>query len=337
MRQVWIPRHGPPDVLEIREADDPRPDSGSVRIRVSCAGINFADVLARMGLYPDAPKTPCVVGYEVSGVIDAVGAGVDGARVGERVVATTRFGGYSDVVCVPASAAFPAPDALSDEEATGLPVNYLTAHLMLVHLGNVNADDAVLVHGAAGGVGVAAVQLCRIAGARIIGTASPPKHEFLRSQGVEPVDYRSPAWPDRVRALTDGRGVDIALDPIGGASFKRSYELLAPAGRLFCYGVADMAPGERRSVFRALRTLWATPRFHPIRLMNDNRAVCGVNLGHLWNEERLLAPQMEALLAHAVAGRIKPRIDRVFPFSEAADAHRYIQARKNVGKVLLRP
>src|SRR3954467_12024354 len=165
MRQVWIPRHGGPEVLEVREAADPQPAAGEVRIRVAASGVNFADVLARMGLYPDAPPLPAVMGYEVAGTVDRVGAGVTGVQEGDRVGSTTRFGGYSDLVCVPAEQAWRLPAKLSFEQAAAIPVNYLTAWIMLVWLGNVRAGDRVLVHAAAGGVGQAALQICRWKGA----------------------------------------------------------------------------------------------------------------------------------------------------------------------------
>lgn len=337
MRQVWLTRKGPPEVLQVREAPDPRPRRGEVRIRVAFSGINFADVAARLGFYPDAPKPPCVVGYEVSGVIDAVGDGVDSGLVGQRVLAMTRFGGYSDQVCVPAPQAIPTPSGMSDQEAAALPVNYLTAHHMLIRLGHLQEEETVLVHGAAGGVGIAAVQLCGVIGARVIGTASTPKHGFLRTLGVEPVDYRDGGWPDRVRELTNGRGVDLALDPVGGSSFRKSYRLLAPGGRLFCFGASAAAAGERPRLLPVLRALLSMPLFHPIALMNTNRAVFGVNLGHLWDETALVRPQLEALIAHASAGRIRPIVDSTYRFTEAPDAHRRLQSRKSVGKVLLQP
>ncbi len=336
MRQVWIPRKGTPDVLEVREAPDPTPGPGEVRIRVAYSGVNFADVMARLGLYPDAPKLPLVVGYEVSGTVDAVGEGVDPALDAQRVLAATRFGGYSDCVCVPASQAIAIGAELKDNEAAALPVNYLTAHHMLHWLGNLRAGQTVLLHGAAGGVGIAAVQLCNLAEARVIGTASSSKHDILRSLGVEPLDYHEPDWPARVRELTDGKGVDIALDPIGGSSFRKSYQLLAPTGRLFCYGMSSMAPAENRRLWPVLRSLVTTPRFHAIQLMAGNRGVFGVNLGQLWDARHILEPQLHALVEHANAGRITPMVDSTFAFAEASAAHRRLQSRRNVGKVLLR-
>jgi NADPH:quinone reductase-like Zn-dependent oxidoreductase len=336
MRQVWITRHGAPEVLQVRQVPDPSPARGEVRVQVAFAGVNYAEVMMRIGLYPDAGRPPLVPGFEVAGKVDAVGDGVDVALLGRRVTATTRSGGYSDQVCVSTANLMPTPDTVTDEAAAALPVNYLTAHHMLVHVCGLREGETVLVHSAAGGVGTAVVQLCGILGARVIGTASRGKHDFLRSLGVEPVDSGAADWPERVRAASGERGVDVALDAVGGASFRRSYELLAPAGRLCCFGASSMS-GRRRNLLRAVRELLRMHRFHPVRLMNDNRGVHGIALGHLWEETEILAPQLDALVAHAAAGRIDPVIDGVYSFEQAAEAHRRLQSRESVGKILLAP
>src|SRR6476646_6298742 len=220
MRQVVIARHGGPEVMQVREAPDPVPGDGELRIRVRAAGVNFADILARIGLYPDAPKPPVVVGYEVAGVVDAVGEGVTGLHEGDRVLALTRFGGYADCVVVPVSQAFRFPDRLSDAEAAAVPVTYATAAIALYRMAALSAGEVVLVHNAGGGVGIAATQLARLRRATVIGTASAGKHDALRSFGVEhAIDYRNADVEAEVRQLTRGRGVDVILDPIGGASF----------------------------------------------------------------------------------------------------------------------
>jgi NADPH:quinone reductase-like Zn-dependent oxidoreductase len=338
MKQVWIPKIGEPEVLELREAPDPEPAPGQVRVRVKASGINFADILARMGLYPDAPKLPAVVGYEVAGVVDGVGEGVTGRRDGDRVVCTTRFGGYSDLVCVPAVAALPMPDGLGFEAAAAIPVNYLTAWLMLVRLGHVQRGERVLVHACAGGVGLAALQICRHFGAEVIGTASASKHERLRAMGASAcIDYRSRDFLAEVRRLTDGRGVDIALDAVGGSSFRRSYKSLAPLGRLFIFGASSLAPGTSRSWVAALSGLWRMSSFKPLELMSHNKGVWGVNLGHLWSRADELAAMMDEILALVTAGPLAPVVDRAFPLAEAAAAHRYLQERRNFGKVVLTP
>src|SRR5438093_9527621 len=209
MRSVWITRTGPPDALEVRESPDPAPGPGQALIRVRASGVNFADVMARLGLYPDAPPRPCVVGYEVAGTVEALGPGADGdLAVGRRVVALTRFGGYAEAVAVPTAQIFPLRDAMSFEEAAAIPVNYLTAVLMLRHFGNVKRGERVLVHAAAGGVGMAAIQLCRIAGAEVIGTASAAKHAQLREAGVaHALDYRPQDFAAEVRRVRGGPGL----------------------------------------------------------------------------------------------------------------------------------
>jgi NADPH:quinone reductase-like Zn-dependent oxidoreductase len=334
MKQLVIPRHGPPEVLEVREARDPAVLPGTVRIRVRAAGVNFSDLLARQGLYPDAPKPPCTIGYEVAGVVDAVGAGVATLRAGDRVVATTRFGGQSELVVVPTAVVFPLPAGWSLEQGAAFPVVYLTAHHMLVRVAAARRGETVLVHAAAGGVGLAVAELSRILGFRVLGLASTGKHAILREYGVEPLDSRDPRWFDAVRRVAP-RGVDVVLDAVGGDSWRHGYRLLAPAGRLVCYGASVLSEGTGRNL---LKTLWRVvrfPRFGTLGLMNDNRSVAGVNLGHLWDDQALLAPQVEALIGYAREGRLTPRVDRTFPLAEAAAAHRYIHERRNIGKVVL--
>jgi NADPH:quinone reductase-like Zn-dependent oxidoreductase len=333
MRSVWIPKAGPPEVLEVRDGPDPIPRPGEALLRVRAAGVNFADVSARLGVYPDAPPFPCVVGYEVAGVVEQA-PGVAGLAPGQRVVALTRFGGYAEAVAVPAVQVFPLPDALSFEQGAAIPVNYLTAVLMLRHFGNVQAGERVLVHAAAGGVGMAAIQLCRRAGAEVLGTASASKHAVLRDAGVaHAIDYRTQDFETEVKRITGGRGVDVVLDATG--AFRKSYRCLAPLGRLVCFGFSTAASGMTPNRLRAIPKLLAIPWFHPVQLMNANKAVIGVNLGHLWDRIDMLRREMLALLADAEAGRIAPVVGKTFPLTDAARAHRYIQERQNVGKVVL--
>ena len=334
MKQLVIARYGPPEVLEVRDAPDPPILPGTVRIRVRAAGINFSDLLARQGLYPDAPKPPCTIGYEVAGLVDAVASGVTTPRVGDGVVATTRFGGQSELVVAPAAAVFPLPAGWSLEQGAAFPVVYLTAHHMLVRVAAARRGETVLVHAAAGGVGLAVAELGRLFGLRVIGLASTGKHAILREYGVKPLDSRDPRWFDAVRQVAP-RGVDVVLDAVGGESWRHGYKLLAPAGRLVCYGASVLSDGSTRNIVKTLWRVLRFPRFGPIALMNGNKSVAGVNLGHIWNDEALLAPQIQALLGYAGEGKLTPRVDRAFPLAEAAAAHRYIHERRNIGKVLL--
>jgi NADPH:quinone reductase-like Zn-dependent oxidoreductase len=335
-REVVVTRHGPPEVLQVREARPPAPGPGEVRIAVQAAGVNFADVMARVGVYPDAPPPPMVVGYEVAGTIDAVGPGVSTRREGDRVLSFTRFGGYSDSVVVRDAYTFEPPAGLSHVEAAAIPVNYLTAYLTLFRAGNLAAGETVLIHGIGGGVGIAALQLARLRGARVIGTASGSKHDALRAMGASDlIDYRTQDVRAEVRRLTEGRGVDVVHDPLGGRSIRESYSLLAPLGRLIVNGASRALPGERRSLWTVLRTFFEMPWIHPLRLLNDNRGVFGLNLGRLWTEVAPLTEAMRFVLSEVEAGRLRPVVAKAFPLEQAALAHRFLQSRANVGKIVL--
>jgi synaptic vesicle membrane protein VAT-1 len=336
MRALTITRYGGPEVLELRDAPDPVPGPGQVRIRVARAGLNFADVSARVGLYPDAPKPPVVMGYEVSGTVEAHGTGPSGPPVGTAVLAFTRFGGQATHAIADARLVLPLPGRMTLDEAAALPVNYVTAHHLLHRVAGIEPGRSVLIHMAAGGVGLAAIQLCRaVGGVTLFGTASATKHALLREAGVHhPIDYRTVDWAAQVRKLTGGRGVDLILDALGGADWHKGYRLLAPAGHLVCFGFANLVSGPVRSWPRVLSQILRVPRWSPLRLMTDNRSVSGVNVGHLFNEFALLDATMRRLLELFEQGAIAPRVDRVFPLAEGPAAHRFLQERRNVGKVL---
>src|SRR4051794_3152783 len=221
MRAIVITKHGGPEVLEVQERPDPVPGPGQVRIDVGAAGLNFAEVMARMGLYADAPKPPCVVGYEVAGTVGALGEGVTGVAVGDRVIAGTQFGGHAEQVVVGAEDVIPLPGNLSFEQGAAIPVNYSTAWAGLISYGNVQPGERVLLHAAAGGVGIAATQIAKRHGAEVWGTSSPSKHDAIRGFGVDhPLDYTKDGWEHNLG------GFDVIMDAIGGESFNRSYGLL---------------------------------------------------------------------------------------------------------------
>ena len=267
MRAVVITRHGPPEVLQVQERPDPQPARGEVLVDVRAAGINFADLMARLGLYPDAPKPPCVVGYEVAGTIAAVGEGVDRElTVGQRVVAPSRFGGYAERAAVRADGVVALPDTLSFEEGAAIPINYATAWEALIRAGNIQPGERVLIHAAAGGVGIAATQIAKRAGAEIWGTSSPGKHDAIRGFGVDhPIDYTRAGWERGVPKL------DLVMDAIGGASFRRSYNLLRAGGRLVCFGAAALVSGESRNIVAAARAAIRMPWFNVVRQMSPRR------------------------------------------------------------------
>jgi NADPH:quinone reductase-like Zn-dependent oxidoreductase len=344
MQQVWITKAGPPEVLELREAPTPTPGPGEILVRVEASGINFADVMARQGIYPDAPPLPTVVGYEVGGVVEAVGEGVTEVAESDDVLALTRFGGYASHVVVRELQVFPRPEGMTAALGAAIPVNYLTAFQSLVVMGGLrHAHELggrrmrVLVHGASGGVGTAAGDIGQIYGVELFGTASPHKHDYVRERGYDhAINYRDHDWVAEVHDLTDGRGVDLILDPIGGKHWAQSLDVLAPAGRLVVFGFsAATGEGKVGMLKAAAKVPWL--KFSPLSLMNHNHGVLGVNLGHLWGVPDEVARWSKKLLRYYEKGEIRPHVDRTFPLAEAAEAHRYIEDRRNVGKVILEP
>jgi len=341
MRAMVVRRYGPPEVFDWREVPEPRPAAGQVLVAVKAIGINFADLLARMGLYPGTPKPPFIPGLELAGIVKEVPSGGEtqppGTREGDRVVLLTQFNGYAERIVAHADRVFRVPDEIPLEEAAAIPVNYLTAYHSLFRMGNLQAGDRVLVHGAAGGVGVAAVQLARARQLFVFGTAGPSKQDFLRQLGVHhPIDYTRDDFEKVVRRIAPD-GIEMVLDPIGGRSFARSYRSLGPTGRLVIYGFSAAAgPEGRRSLWRGAKAIFQTPWFHPLKLMRDNIAVVGVHLGRLEGRSALLRAQLEEILRLYAAGQVKPVIGKIFPLSQAAAAHRYVHNRQNVGKVILR-
>jgi NADPH:quinone reductase-like Zn-dependent oxidoreductase len=344
MRAVVITRQGPPEVLEVQERPDPPVGPGEVRIAVKAAGINFADTMARIGMYPDAPKLPCVVGYEVAGEVESVGDGVDDHGVGDRVLAGTRFNGQAELVTVPAEQVIARPKKLSFEEGAAFPVNYGTAYAALVIMGGLKPGERVLIHAAAGGVGISATQIAKGVGAEIFGTASASKHDAIREQGVDhAIDYRTMDFEDEVRRITGGGGVDVIMDALGPTSFRKDYRLLRQGGRLIMYGASELQTGSgKRDIPSALRAmtrmpLATMPWWKSIGVMNENKGVFGLNMLSWWDREGSLDRVTEPLMASLEKGELKPVVAEAFPFDRAPDAHRFIEERRNIGKVVLVP
>lgn len=340
MRAIVIPRHGPPSVFEEREVEDRRLLPKDVRIEVRAAGVNFADLMGRVGLYPDAPPLPYAPGYEVAGVVVETGAQA-GAElpVGTRVMATTRFWGYADAVRVPAHWAVALPAEVSFEVAAAVPVNYLTAYLGLVHVGAARAGDRVLVHGGAGGVGLAVLDLARGRGLALYATAgSDEKCRRLEALGVRKAfNYRTQDYAEAARRELRGGGFQLILDPLGPESFQKGLDLLEPLGRLVCYGFSSLVTGPKRKLWHAVTSLLKAAKVNPITLMNANKGIHGLNLAQLFTERDLHRRAMSELKGMLAEGRIRPTLDRTFPLDAAgaAAAHQYLHERRNFGKVVL--
>lgn len=329
-----ITEHGPPEVLRVQERPDPEPRPGEALVRVRAAGINFADLLARTGLYPDAPKPPCVVGYEFAGELETAAGDLP---AGTRVMGGCRFGAYSERVAALPANLIPLPDGWSFAEGAAVPVAYVTAYAGLVRFGSLHEGERVLIQAAAGGVGIAATQVAKRAGAEVYGTASPAKHDAIASFGVDhPVGYDD-FVPAVRRIAGQKQPLDVAFDAIGGSSFRKSFSLLRPGGRLVCFGASQVAAGERRSPVRAARVLARMPRWNTMRLMSESRSVIGLNMLRLWDAHGTLDEYIRPLAEWVRAGDVTPVVAKEFPLEEGAAAHRYVHERRNIGKVVLVP
>lgn len=337
--QIIISGYGKPEKLKTQKAQKPTLGVGEVGIEVHYSGINFADIMARLGIYPDAPKAPCVVGYEVSGIVKEVADGVN-IKPGTKVAALTRFGGYSSYVCVDQAQVVELKPEADLQTACAIPVVYLTAYQMLVEMGRIRQNDKILVHALAGGVGLAALEIAKIFGAKVFGTASAKKHQKLKERGADfLVDYHTQDFLDAIRQeLGPKDGLDLALDSIGGESWQKSFKLLRPTGRLIAFGFSANATGYKASKLKALKNLAKVPwlRWNPISLMYANKGVMGVNMLTMWPEKERISQWLQKLVQWWEEGKINPTVDQVFNYTEAPKAHQYIQDKKNFGKALLR-
>ncbi len=336
MRALVITQHGPPEVLKILDRPDPEVGPGQVRIAVKAAGVNFSDLLARTGMYPDAPKPPSVIGYEVAGDVESVGDGVEDVKPGDRVIAGTRFGGQAELAVTEAGNVFSLPDGWSYEKGAAVPVVYVTAYAGMIRYGNVFPGERVLIHAAAGGVGIAATQIGKHLGAELYGTASASKHDAVRGFGIEhPIDYHSQDFVKEIRRITgEKKPLDLVMDAVGGNSFRKSWSLLQAGGRLVAFGVSESGGGERRQIGKALKMLATSPVFPVLTMMRDSKSVIGLNMLTL-QDAKGLSDYLQPLTELMEKGVIDPVVSEAFPVERAADAHRYLSERKNIGKVVL--
>ncbi|XP_054848436.1 synaptic vesicle membrane protein VAT-1 homolog [Eublepharis macularius] len=316
----------------------PSPAAGQVSVQVRACGLNFADLLARQGLYERLPPPPVSPGMEAAGTVVAAGEGVASPKVGDKVMVLARSGLWQEVVTVPANQTFLMPEGMSFEEAAAFLVNYITAYMVLFDFGNLRSNQSVLVHMAAGGVGTAAVQLCQtVENVTIFGTASASKHDALRENGVtHPIDYRTADYVEEVRKISP-KGVDVVLDPLGGSDTTKGFNLLKPMGKLVTYGVANLLTGQRKNLMAMAKTWWNQFSINALQLLHLNKAVCGYHLGYLDEEVELISSVVTKLIALYSQGKIKPKVDSVWPFEQVVDAMKRMQEKKNIGKVVLVP
>jgi NADPH:quinone reductase-like Zn-dependent oxidoreductase len=335
VRAVVLTKHGPPDVLRVEERPEPGPPgAGEVTVEIAAVGIAFSEVAARVGMYPPAPKPPAVLGTDIAGVVAAVGDGVETLATGDRVFGVTRYGGYAERANTDADNLRPLAERLSFEQGAAISINYATAWMSLVSYGAVQhrPHSRVLVHAAAGGVGIAATQIAKRYDAEVWGTASKAKHDAIRGVGVDhPVDYRQDHWE------RDLPSFDVILDPLGGRNWKTSYGLLRAGGRAVNYGASSVVDDGKRSLRGLVKAAVLAPRTSPLKQMWDSKSVTGLMMPELWDDRGTYGEFLDPLLPLIEDGTITPLIDASFPFEQAPDAHRRLAERKNVGKVVLTP
>lgn len=335
MQRVVVRKPGDVSRLEFASISNLKPGPGEVLLRVEASGVNFADLVARMGMYQDAPPFPMGLGYEVAGVVEELGANVDPQWMGVPVVSLTQFTGYASHVVVPVSWMSRRPESMSAAVGASIPVTGLTAWMMLEVMGRVREGDRVLVHSAGGGVGLMALDLILRAGAVAVGTASAHKHAFLKERGyAQLIDYRT---EDYAEVLADETGFDLVLDPVGGASWAKGMQLLRTGGRLVMFGFSAQNSGQKGSFFAKMDAVRQIPwlKFNPVHLINQNIGVMGVNMARLWDEGDRVSEWLSTLMELWASGTLRPVVHCEVPFQEVQEAHRILHDRENIGKVVL--
>ena len=338
MKQAVVTKFGDPSVIKIRDIDIPEPKDNEIRIKVDFSGINFAEIMMRMGLYPGAGKPPCPIGAEASGTIDKIGKNVSSKlEINQKVMTFSFQGTHASYICVPSNVVMPIPEFYNMKEAAGFPVIFFTAYMMLFDLGNIKPKDRILIHGGGGGMGTTLIQFCNSIGTTIHTTSSAWKHEKLYNLGVDKcVDYLKNNYLQKLTSMSrEIGGYDIIIDPLGGESWKQSYKLLSSMGKLIIYGDQSFVSGYKRSIITMLKEYFTVPKFNTLELISKNKSIMGFHLGRLKNSESKLELAEKSLIKIINEHKIKPTIDKMFPYDQIPEAHKYIQDRKNLGKVLI--
>lgn len=337
MKAAFVTKYGGPEVLEIRVTAVPKPAAGQILVKVRAIGLNFADVMGRFGVYPGTPPPPFILGLEFSGDVVEIGPGVTTFKGGERVMGYSRHGSHAEYVCVNEQLATMLPASMSYEEGASFLVVYLTAYHGIVRLANIRKGEKLLVHAAAGGAGLATLQLGKYLGAEIFGTAgTEDKVELARKHGAHhAINYNAADFAEEVKRLTNNYGVDVVMDAVGGLVYDKSWNLLAAMGRYILYGLAAVAGKGALNKLKAATVMSLMKPIFPPQLMSANKAIFGFNLGTLKGKESYFKEAALELLKLYDLGVLKPLIGRVFPFGEIVDAHRALQTRQTVGKVVV--
>ena len=338
--RVIIPAHGGPEVLKLIEEDLPEPRPGEVRLKILATGVAFADVLMRYGVYPNMPPLPFSPGYDVVGVIDRIGDAVSAFTLGDEVAALTMTGGYSQYLCVPASELTRVPAGVDPAEAVSLILNYVTAQQLIHRIADLQPGRSVLIHGAAGGVGTAALELGKRIGLKMYGTASRAKHDVVTALGGIPIDYKSDDFVARVLQMTGGNGVDAAFDAVGGKNWWRSYQTLrpggkTPGGKLIGYGMSSVIDQGKPS------KLAGAANFALLGLLGylpDGKTARWYSITTEKKKHPEWFPEdLTHLLGLLAEKKIHPQISERLPLREAQRANDLIEHAKVTGKIVLLP
>lgn len=339
MKSIYLIKHGDSkDAFDIRETEIPKIEDDEVIIKVHAIGLNFADVLARRGLYPDAPKNPAVLGYDVAGVIHSKGKAVSHVEIGQRVAALTRFGGYTEYAKTFAEGVAVIPDNISFEEATALATQGCTAYYCAEESVQLHAGDNVLVHAAAGGVGSILVQYAKHKGCKVYGTASAKKQDFLRELGVDvPIDYTSQNFDEIIsKDLMEDQQLDVIFDSIGGSVFKKGMKTLGQGGRMVTYGAASQMDKGKKSLIATLKVGLGFGIFSPIALLMKSQSIISVNMLRIADHRKQIFKHVfEQVMDLSGQGILKPKVGKVFNVDEFAEAHTFLEQRKSIGKVVV--
>lgn len=329
-RRVIVRKPGGPDVLEVVEEAEPTPGPGEVKVRILSSGVAYGDIMLRTGVGRRASGYPVTPGYDFVGVVDALGDGSRTYAVGDQVAGFPITGGYQQFICLPETELIPVPPNLDPAEAVSVILNYLTAYQMLTRLARLSAGDTALIHGAAGGVGTAMLELARLRGVKLYGTVSTGKLDVVRELGGIPVDYRSTDFVEELRRL-EPRGVQAVFDPVGGAQLTRSNQVLARGGTLVMFGASSAT--QRSNPTLAL--IGTVARLLLLWLRPDGKSVKGYFNSTIKTPH--VKEDLAALLGLLAEGKLRPRVALVLPLSEVRQAHELLEAGRVTGKIVLQP
>jgi NADPH2:quinone reductase len=337
LKAAVVSHYGGPEVLTIRDMQTPTPLPKEILVRIQAIGLNFADIFGRFGVYPGTPKPPFIPGLEFAGDVVKIGAEVKRFQGGERVMGYCRQGSHAEFVAVDESFAVTLPLLMSYEIGASFLATYLSAYHGIIRLANLRRGEKLLVHAAAGGVGISTVQLAKHIGAEIFGTAgSAEKLSLARDQGADHViNYNEGDFAEEIRSLTNGYGVDVVMDSVGGEVYKKSWQLLAQMGRYILYGVSAVTGKGALSKIKAARVFSFMKPIFPQSLLHANKGLFGFNLGTLRGKENYFFEAVTELLKLYEQGTLRPLIGKIFPFDQIVEAHQYLQSRQSVGKVIV--